>query len=41
MPMIITGGEHVTPYKHVEKSFAYRNYDTNEEDEVDGIKISS
>ena len=41
MPMIIIGQEHVTPYKHVEKVSVYRNYDADEENEVDGIKNAS
>ena len=40
-PMIIIGQEHVTPYKHVEKVSVYRNYDADEENEVDGIKNAS
>ena len=39
--MIITGGKHVTPYEHIVKASVYRNYNNNEEDEVDGIVISS
>ena len=40
-PMIITGRQHVTPCKPVEKAYVCLNYDTDKEDKVDGIKISS
>ena len=41
MSMIITGVEHIAPYKLVEISYVYRNYDNDKKDEVDGINIYS
>ena len=39
--MIIIGEENIAPYNVLKKASVHRNYDTNEKDEVDGIKISS